>query len=84
MRRVPIAMKCENASPRRILANSAFQRSETAPSGARITTGNEAIWNTEPRMLEVMKMVNPRSHNLKNGCCYEDTGGIALAMMNGS
>jgi hypothetical protein len=28
---------------------------ETAPSGARMTTGREAIWNNDPRILDEMK-----------------------------
>lgn len=29
----------------------------TAPSGARMTTDSEAIWNNEPRMFEVMNVL---------------------------
>jgi hypothetical protein len=56
MRRVPRIIQMENTSPRMKQANNPFHRRERAPRGARITTGREAIWNTEPRMLEVMKM----------------------------
>ncbi len=43
MRMVPRSIHGEKTSPRRILAKNAFQRRETAPRGARMTTGNEAI-----------------------------------------
>jgi len=56
MRRVPRIIQRENTSPSMKQAKNAFHRRETAPRGARITTGREAIWNTEPRMLEVMNM----------------------------
>lgn len=56
MRRVPISIHAENTSPSRRRAKKAFQRRETAPSGARMTTGSAAIWNTEPKRLEDMKM----------------------------
>ena len=56
MRRVPRIIQRENTSPRMKQAKNAFHRRETAPRGARITTGREAIWNIEPRMLEVMNM----------------------------
>jgi hypothetical protein len=46
----------ENTSPRISLAKNAFHRSDTAPRGARITTGSEAIWNMEPKRFEEMKM----------------------------
>jgi len=56
MRKVPRIIQRENTSPRMKHAKNAFQRRETAPRGARITTGREAIWNTEPRMLDVKNM----------------------------
>jgi hypothetical protein len=56
MRRVPRIIQRENASPRMKQAKNAFHRRETAPRGARMTTGSEAIWNSEPRMLEEMKI----------------------------
>lgn len=50
MRTAPPAMKSvariiqeEKTSPRINLAKKAFHKSETAPRGARITTGKEAI-----------------------------------------
>jgi hypothetical protein len=56
MRRVPRIIQREITSPRMKQAKNAFHRRETAPRGARMTTGSEAIWNSEPRMLEEMKM----------------------------
>lgn len=56
MRRVPRIIQRENTSPRMKQAKNAFHRRETAPRGARMTTGSEAIWNSEPRMLEEMKI----------------------------
>jgi TFIIF-interacting CTD phosphatase-like protein len=55
-KRVPRTMYFENKSPRINLAKNAFHNNDTAPSGARITTGSEAIWKREPRMLEEMNM----------------------------
>lgn len=43
MRRVPRIIQMENTSPRMKQAKNAFHRRETAPRGARITTGREAI-----------------------------------------
>jgi len=56
IRRVPRIIQSENTSPRMKQAKNAFHRRETAPRGARMTTGSEAIWNSEPRMLEEMKI----------------------------
>ena len=56
MRMVPRIIQAENTSPRSNRAKKAFHRSDTAPRGARMTTGSEAIWNSEPRMLEDMNM----------------------------
>lgn len=56
MRMVPTIIHAENTSPRRRRAKKAFHSSDTAPSGARMTTGSEAIWNNEPRMFEDMNM----------------------------
>ena len=61
MRIVPINIQMEKTSPRSILAKKAFQSSETAPRGAKMTTGSEAIWNIEPKRLEDMKI--PKSSN---------------------
>ena len=44
-----------------ILAKKAFHKRETAPRGARMTTGREAIWTREPKTLEEMKMAKPPS-----------------------
>ena len=40
---VPKIIHGENLSPRRKRAKKAFQRSDTAPRGARMTTGRDAI-----------------------------------------
>ena len=65
MRMVPMSIHGEKTSPRRRRAKKAFQRRATAPRGARMTTGRDAIWKREPRMLEEMKMVKPRSQRLR-------------------
>lgn len=54
----------EKTSPRIKRAKKAFHNRDTAPNGARITTGREAIWTSDPRILEEMNMANPNSHNL--------------------
>lgn len=56
MRIVPMAIHLENTSPRIIRAKRAFHSKETAPKGARITTGRDAIWNKEPNIFEEMKI----------------------------
>ena len=56
MRSVPRTIHGEKTSPSRIRAKKAFHRRDTAPSGARITTGSEAICTTDPKRLEDMKM----------------------------
>jgi hypothetical protein len=56
MRRVPRIIQSENTSPRMKQAKKSFHKRETAPSGARMTTGRDAIWNNDPRILEEMKM----------------------------
>jgi len=61
---VPIIIHGENTSPRRRRAKNAFQSKETAPRGARMTTGSDAIWTKDPIRFEKMKIVNPSSHNL--------------------
>lgn len=43
MKSVPRTIQIEKASPRSIRAKNAFHSSETAPRGARITTGKDAI-----------------------------------------
>ena len=70
MNMVPMAIHGENTSPRRIRANSAFQRRETAPKGARMTTGKDAIWKTEPRTFDVTKIAVMVSMRI----CFEDLG----------
>lgn len=56
IRKVPKIIQRENMSPRIKHAKKAFHRRETAPRGARMTTGSEAIWNNEPSMLEEKKI----------------------------
>ena len=56
MRIVPRTIQAENTSPRSRRAKKAFHNNDTAPSGARMTTGSDAIWNSEPRMFEDMNM----------------------------
>ncbi len=56
MHKVLMTIQGEKTSPRIRRAKNAFHRRDTAPSGARITTGRDAIWNTEPKRLEDMKM----------------------------
>lgn len=58
MRKVPKIIQRENTSPRIKQAKNAFHRRETAPRGARMTTGSDAIWNSEPRMLEEKKITD--------------------------
>jgi hypothetical protein len=53
MRTAPPAMR---RVPRMKQAMNVFHRRETAPSGARMTTGSEPIWNSEPRTLEERKI----------------------------
>ena len=65
IRMVPRIIHGEKTSPSMKRAKKAFHRRDTAPSGARITTGREAIWTSDPRMLEEMNMANPISHNLE-------------------
>ena len=65
IRMVPRTIHGEKTSPSMKRAKKAFHRRDTAPSGARITTGREAIWTTDPRILEDMNMANPNSHNLE-------------------
>ena len=55
---VPMIIQAEKTSPRRSLAKKAFHNSDTAPSGAKITTGREAIWNNEPSTLEEKNIAN--------------------------
>ena len=64
MRIVPIIIHGEKTSPSSKRAKKAFHRSETAPRGANITTGNEAIWKRDPRMLEEMKTAKPSNQRL--------------------
>jgi len=65
MRMVPKIIHGEKTSPSMKRAKNAFHNRDTAPSGARITTGREAIWTSDPMMLEEINMVKPASHNLE-------------------
>jgi hypothetical protein len=58
MKSVPRIIHGENTSPSKNRAKNAFQRRETAPSGARITTGSDAIWTNDPRILEKKNIAN--------------------------
>ena len=73
MRRVPKIIQRENTSPSMKQAKNPFHRRETAPRGARMTTGSEAIWNSEPRMLEEMKITG------NNGQTADTSGRITNA-----
>lgn len=64
MRSVARIIHGEKTSPRRKRAKKAFQSNDTAPRGARITTGREAICTNEPRTLDMKNMAKPSSHNL--------------------
>jgi hypothetical protein len=56
IKNVPRTIHGEKTSPRMKRAKKAFQRRETAPSGARITTGRDAIWTRAPTIFEDMNM----------------------------
>jgi hypothetical protein len=56
MNNVPRIIHGEKTSPRMKRAKKAFQRRDTAPSGARITTGREAIWTKAPMTFEDMNI----------------------------
>lgn len=64
IRMVPRIIHGENTSPKMKRAKKAFHRRDTAPRGARITTGSDAICTRDPRMLEEMKMAKPNSQSL--------------------
>jgi len=64
MRMVPMTIHGEKTSPSRSRAKKAFQSKDTAPSGARMTTGSDAICTNEPKILDEMKTANPSSHKL--------------------
>lgn len=56
IRMVPRIIHMEKTSPRMNRAKKAFQRRETAPRGARMTTGREAIWTRDPIIFEDMNI----------------------------
>jgi hypothetical protein len=62
---VPSIIHGEKTSPRRRRAKKAFQSRDTAPSGARMTTGSDAICTNDPSMLDDIKTAKPKSHNLR-------------------
>ncbi len=55
-RTVPRSIQIENASPKSMRAKNAFHKRETAPRGARMTTGSDAICTMEPKRFEEMKI----------------------------
>jgi hypothetical protein len=78
MRIVPRTIHGENTSPRIIRAKNAFHRSETAPRGARMTTGRDAICTNDPMTFDEMKMAKPASHSLESNAqwrIFGDWGG---------
>lgn len=56
MKNVPRIIHGEKTSPRMKRAKKAFQRRDTAPSGARMTTGRDAIWTRAPMIFEDMNI----------------------------
>lgn len=80
---VPRIIHGEKTSPRIRRAKKAFHRSETAPRGARITTGSEAIWTREPIRFDRIKIANPSNHSLLNDYCVLDTRHIKSLFTNG-
>lgn len=69
MKMVPRIIHGENTSPKSKRAKNAFQSKDTAPNGARMTTGRDAIWTNEPSILDEMNMAKPNNHSLFNGQC---------------
>lgn len=65
MHKVLMIIHGENTSPRMSLAKNAFHSKETAPSGARMTTGRDAIWKIEPKRFEDMKIPVWRMENTR-------------------
>jgi hypothetical protein len=59
MRIVPRTSRSENTSPRRNLAKKAFHSKDTAPRGASMTTGREAIWTKDPRIFDKKNITRP-------------------------
>jgi hypothetical protein len=74
MRMVPRIIHGEKTSPSSSRAKKAFHSSDTAPNGARMTTGREAIWTKDPRMLDEMKITKPSNHNLSIGSSQSPLG----------
>lgn len=62
MSSVPRNIHIEKTSPRIIRAKNAFHNSETAPRGARMTTGKDAIWKMDPKRLVEMKIAAHKQH----------------------
>jgi hypothetical protein len=67
-RMVPSIIHGEKTSPSRKRAKKAFQRRDTAPSGARMTTGSDAICTNDPNMLDDIKTARPNNHKLGERC----------------
>ena len=70
MRHVPVSMCHEKKASSMTRASSALYKRLTAPSGARITTGNVPIWNSVPLILAPRNMTNPITHKGRShsGC----------------
>lgn len=64
IRMVPRIVHGENMSPSMKRAKKAFQRRDTAPNGARMTTGSDAICTSEPSTLEEMNIAEPNNQSL--------------------
>jgi hypothetical protein len=72
IRMVPNTIHGENISPSMKRAKKAFQRRETAPSGARITTGSDTICTSEPITLEERNMAKPNNQSLSDKLVSRD------------
>jgi hypothetical protein len=66
---VPNIMYGLKTSPSNRRAKNAFHKSDTAPRGASITTGSEAIWKSDPRRLEE---INIPVRWCSSGPCYRE------------
>jgi hypothetical protein len=64
IRIVPNIIHSENMSPSMMRAKKAFQRRDTAPNGARMTTGSDAICTSDPSTLEEMNIAKPNNQSL--------------------
>lgn len=80
------AIHGEKTSPSIRRAKNAFHSRDTAPRGARMTTGRDAIWKMEPKRLEDMKIpkheavdISKRSQPQRQECMvtYQSPGAKA-------